>query len=182
MATNLISLDRALNTPGWMDPAELKYLAHLSHSAPPGSFIVEVGSFKGRSACALALNPGILLYCVDPWTKYSFGDFTECYAEFRENTAHLTNVVPVVKYSSDAADMFAWERRKFHVIFIDGDHTAEHVRSDIEKWRPLLADGGILCGHDYGRPDWPDVEPVVREMVPNHCVVPGTSIWTTEGC
>lgn len=176
-----IDLSRALTIPGWMTPVELKYLAHLSHSLPPGSSIAEIGSFKGRSANALALNPAITLYCIDPWTKYSFGDFTACYDEFLENTAHLPNIVTVRQHSVTAAAQLVSEGKRFDAVFIDGDHLAYHVRADIKAWRPLLKPGGVLCGHDFGQPDWPDVETVVKELVPRYRVVPNTSIWTTEG-
>lgn len=175
-----IDLRPALAVEGWMDPPELEYLARLSFSLPPGSVIAEIGSFKGRSANALALNSAITLYCVDPWTKYSFADFTSAYGEFLANTAHLANVIPVRRHSVDAAAEFAAKDMRFDVIFLDGDHEAAHVRADIEAWRPLLKDGGILCGHDYLHPTWPDVEIVVKELVPRFRVIPNTLIWTTE--
>jgi predicted O-methyltransferase YrrM len=174
-----LDLERALATEGWMSLEELTYLAYLSCSVPPAGSIVEIGSFKGRSACALAINPSIFLFCVDPWTKYGFGDFTAYHQEFLRNTAHLHNVLTIREYSVVAAHkLFDY---RFDVVFIDGDHTAEQVRADINAWRPLLKRDGILCGHDFGRPDWPDVETVVKELIPSFHVVPNTSIWTTEG-
>jgi predicted O-methyltransferase YrrM len=174
-------LSHALAIQGWMEPDELRYLAHLSYSAPPGSNLVEIGSFKGRSACALGLNPEINLYCVDIW-PYIENDGQWWYDIFRHNTAHLSNVHPVVRPSRYAAMEFAQQGMRFSVIFIDAEHTRYNVISDINAWRPLLAEGGILSGHDYEFTGWPDVAPVVREMVPNHRKVPGTLIWTTEGC
>jgi len=179
MGTAGIDLSRALATTGWISEVELRYLADLSYSLPAGSVIAEIGSFKGRSANALALNPNITLYCIDPWTKYSFGDFTSCYDEFIENTRHLRNIVTLRDFSLNAVHRLV--AMKFHAVFIDGDHDAEHVRADILAWRPQLTEGGILFGHDYGRPDWPDVEAVVKELVPSYRVVPNTTIWTTEG-
>ena len=33
-------------------------------------------------------------------------------------------------------------------VFIDGDHSYDQTASDIDVWRPKVAPGGILCGHD----------------------------------
>ncbi len=49
----------------------------------------------------------------------------------------------------------------FDFIFIDGDHSAEGVKADIEEALPLLAPGGLMAFHDYGRP----TDPGVKEMV-----------------
>ncbi len=40
----------------------------------------------------------------------------------------------------------AW---KFDLIYIDGGHSYEVVKSDIENYWPLLRSGGILCGDDF---------------------------------
>lgn len=37
---------------------------------------------------------------------------------------------------------------KFDLLFIDGDHTYEGVKSDFEKYRLLVKDGGLIVFHD----------------------------------
>ena len=54
------------------------------------------------------------------------------------------------------------------VVFIDDDHTRETLSAHIELYRPLLAPGGLLCGHDYENEAFPDVTAVVRELLPDH--------------
>ncbi len=34
------------------------------------------------------------------------------------------------------------------LVFIDGDHSYEAAKRDIEMWLPKVKPGGILCGHD----------------------------------
>lgn len=35
------------------------------------------------------------------------------------------------------------------LVFIDGDHSYEACKFDIEEWGKKVRKGGILCGHDY---------------------------------
>jgi predicted O-methyltransferase YrrM len=38
----------------------------------------------------------------------------------------------------------------FDFIFLDGDHFYEGVKKDVEGYYPLVRQGGLLMGHDYG--------------------------------
>ncbi len=38
--------------------------------------------------------------------------------------------------------------RPIELLFIDGDHTLEGVRRDLELYAPLLADDGLVAFHD----------------------------------
>jgi cephalosporin hydroxylase len=45
------------------------------------------------------------------------------------------------------------------VLFIDGDHTFQGVKSDFEMYRHLVRPGGLIAFHDIcDHPDWPDVK------------------------
>ena len=50
--------------------------------------------------------------------------------------------------SGEAATRFEPESLDF--VFIDGDHSYEGVLKDCRTYYPLLKNGGIFCGHDYG--------------------------------
>lgn len=51
--------------------------------------------------------------------------------------------------------------------FVDGNHSAEYVRSDFETvWR-LLSPGGVVAIHDYGH-DLPPVTHTVNELIGRH--------------
>jgi len=49
-------------------------------------------------------------------------------------------------------------------LFIDGDHSYEGVRNDLEKFAPLVANGGLVVFHDYHNPSWPEVTRAVDEL------------------
>jgi len=52
------------------------------------------------------------------------------------------------------------ELDRFDLVFVDGDHRYEGVRSDFEHWWPAVANGGHMIFHDAERTDWtPSVPP-----------------------
>ena len=148
-----MNLERALATEGFMDPPELEYLAH---AASRSWRIAEIGSWRGRSAIAMAENTNGLVRCIDTWSGHfenSENLSAECLKDFLKNTKDITNILPVPLESTRAAAIFARFNMTFDMIFIDGRHDYEGVVADIEAWRPLLRHDGILCGHDYGHSD-----------------------------
>jgi predicted O-methyltransferase YrrM len=166
----MYSIEHAKTVDGWMTPQELEYLAHLSSGA---SVIVEIGSYKGRSACAMAANTTGILVCVDKW------DDQVARAEFAKQTGRYGNVLPMPMYSQDAARLFYELGVKFDVVFIDGAHNAADVEQDIKAWsRVLRQPSSVLCGHDYSTRHHLGVKQAVDLLVRKFKVV-GT-IWTTE--
>jgi hypothetical protein len=52
------------------------------------------------------------------------------------------------------------------MVFVDADHRGSEVEQDIVKWLPSIVPGGFIVFHDYGNPDFPEVELVVeKEMI-----------------
>jgi predicted O-methyltransferase YrrM len=170
MQTYVPVIEKALTVQGWMSETELRWLAE---AASRSKNIVEIGVYKGRSTCALAANTTGTVYSVDIWSECGTDGWY--YDVFRANTAHLDNVAPVNRASIWAAREFAATGARFDMIFIDAAHDEYNVRQDIAAWRPLLAEGGIFCGHDYGFVHWPDVKRVVDEIIPGVEVV--DTIW-----
>lgn len=176
---------RASSLNGWMSELELVWLAITAHIK--GGDIVEVGSFLGRSTAALADNaPDSTVYAVDNWTG-SMQDNSAgwwalvmldrepdwLYTKFLDNKA--ANVVPTRMDSFTAAEYFKTMGRRFSMIFLDDDHEENWLKREIQAWAPLLADGGVLCGHDYCT-GW-GVIPAVDALLPKRSIVPKTTIW-----
>ena len=65
-----MNIERALQIPGMMSEEELVYLAEL---ASDRECIVEIGSWMGRSARAMADNTKGKMYCVDTWQDDAYG-------------------------------------------------------------------------------------------------------------
>jgi predicted O-methyltransferase YrrM len=178
----VIDISHALTVEGWMAPAELEYLAAMARRS---KCILELGSWRGRSSSALAANTEGIVVCTDTWqgsvehhAELKGKPTSGLWWAFQQNTSRFDNVWPLHANSLAAAKIISKGPMRFDLIFIDASHDYESVKADIQAWLPLLAPGGILCGHDYMR--W-GVKLAVRQLVPKHRLVPATSIWTTEG-
>lgn len=145
---------------------EKKHLTKLSRSLPSETpVIVEIGSYLGASACFLAT--GIeekrgRVYAIDTWTNIGMTEGQrDTYEEFRTHIEPLKEYIePLRGRSIDIAHTFDEE---VDLLFVDGDHSYEAVRSDLEAWLPKVKDNGIVVLHDFS---WADgVRQAVRELV-----------------
>lgn len=163
-----VDISRALTIGGWMSENELLWLATqaLSHQ-----YIVEFGSLHGRSSRAMADNMAKFgkMWCVDPWRGDTYTAdgketiSTYCMPYFIQNLKEYVDshrVIPVREFSY----RFSLPH-KVDMVFIDGNHNYDVVVKDIKKAYELLRPGGLICGHDYDHPSWPDVKKAVTELV-----------------
>ena len=61
--------------------------------------------------------------------------------------AGIQEMIEIHRAKSDDA-LIKLAGRKFDLLFIDGDHSYQQVKADIENASVLVRDGGILCGDD----------------------------------
>jgi methyltransferase family protein len=151
---------------GWMSPEQLDW---LSAQATEMQSVVEVGSFRGRSAFALLGACDGPVYCIDPWPGPR-------YDHFMNRCGHFPNLVAIRGRSPEAAAQVP----DVDMVFLDGDHRYTSVLADIEAWLPKTRK--LLCGHDYGHPNFPGVARAVDELFADRVVPAGpgslAAIWT----
>ena len=129
----------------WFDYEEV-YKAAVD-AAKDGSVFVEVGSWRGKSACFMGveiINSGksIKLYCVDNWSQ---GDTKK---DFLSNTENVKDVIRLVEgISWEMASCF--DNNSVDFCFIDASHDYYSKKRDIEAWLPKIKIGGTIGGHDY---------------------------------
>jgi len=176
----------------------------LALSAQRCQIVIEVGSWHGRSSCAIADNlpPKARLFCIDTWqgsisereTNHASAallDGDHAFDQFCRNMFdHIATgrVIPLRMHSHHAAKLLMERSVRAELIFIDAGHEQDEVRSDIYDFLPLRAQGGILSGHDYWHGDvpreihhCPGVIKAVDEIFGNNVkLVPETSIWFTD--
>lgn len=150
--------------------AERGYLFQLASDLPADAQVVEVGSWMGASTCFIAgglKGSGAKIFAVDNFQGLSTcGEDSAWYNRhfrrmgknstlevFRDNFAALgfaDRSEPVVSDSLAASRTLAAKRGTIDLIFIDGDHSYEACRADIEAWVPYLKPGGVAAFHDFG--------------------------------
>lgn len=146
---------------GWMNELELMWLSRTASSLKPGAVWLEVGTWMGRSwsCAALSLPADSTIIAVDTflgenaeplqWVREhgsAMSRFMQTHEVVREKRPDLLSQILAVR-STEAARLVP--DGLCDVVFIDGDHRTEFVKSDIKAWRPKLKPGGILCGHDF---------------------------------
>lgn len=157
-------------------------LADFASLVTPDREIVELGVFNGRTALIMAWGAaqggGAHVTAVDPWdTEGNVYDppFTDAesrvWADYWVRTLGYSDRIDLVQgFSQDVgAD---WSGKPVGLLFVDGDHTKEGARRDIETWAPHLAPGARIAVDDYGHPDWPGVGQAVDELVAEGFLAP----------
>lgn len=137
-------------------------LGHLQGRS--GVRMLEIGSHEGRSACwfldEILTGPGARLYCVDPWLEAVFLE------RFDANTAEARAGGRLVKIRAWSVSLEQLELpARFDAIYIDAEHTADGVLTDLAIAWPRLAVGGVLIFDDYGNPAYPGVATAVNWFV-----------------
>jgi len=128
--------------------------SYVKHHLQGNLVVCEIGSYKGLNVLnMLHVLPIQMLYVVDPYTVYDDGSGSA--KETQEQMNIIFNDIktkvkkyPVTfirKYSNEAID----DIPMVDFCYIDGDHTYEWVKKDIENYWPKIKEGGVLGGHDF---------------------------------
>jgi len=137
-----------------MSPNERMELYELARKCPSGSVIVEIGTWKGKSACWLAKGTEdgnkVKVYSVDlfiaqPLYINAGEDF---YEEVLKNIKNTGFDITLIRGNSSEIDF----NEPVGLIFIDGNHDYEQVEKDLFHWLPKVIKGGTIAFHDYGGP------------------------------
>lgn len=171
----MIDLTKSVVIKGYMMETELEWLAQ---TAKDKKCIIEIGTYYGRSARAMADNmtEDCKLYCIDPYPGivfYEAGNVaissgSYVYRQAQKNLQDHIEAGRVIFHRGTVLD-FPYELEP-DFIFIDGDHCPEAFLVDLE-WSigtmPSRESGiGILAGHDYENLGWPGVKKIVDEHFP----------------
>jgi predicted O-methyltransferase YrrM len=135
--------------------------------ADDNSLFVEIGSFKGRSSAFMSVeiaNSGkkIKFDCIDP--MITLGHYAESAEEKPEEFAGYSadefheRLKPVKDYytlhqmtSEEAVKMYSDGSIDF--LMIDGDHSYEGVKKDLQNYLPKMRPGGLIAGDDAFVPE-----------------------------
>ena len=179
---------RIEDIPGWYDDAYQSLHAEIVKSAPPGSTLVELGVFAGKSLLGLGRlakqsGKGLRVVGVDtflgsPEHKIvrdhdgavqgkDHGGVLVGEAVHNLWAADLLDVVTLIAADSVRASHF-FPNQSVWSVYIDADHSEHMVLRDILAWQGKVVTGGWLAGHDYGV--YPGVAAAVDRLYPSRMV------------
>ena len=144
---------------GFLAEEEARWLFKVAQVVPDGSNLVEVGSYKGRSTCSLALGcrgTNNRVFAVDPFDGGPDLPTSDSFLEFSQNLRRCgvsELVVPIVGVSVEVSRNWT---QPIQLLFIDGSHKYEDVLADFAGFLPHVVPGGIVAFHDVVE-TWPGV-------------------------
>jgi predicted O-methyltransferase YrrM len=139
---------------GWLSNQEGYFLYQLAKGLPQKAVIVEIGSWKGKSAVwllnGIKNDQGAVLFSVDPHfgAQKNNRQKVDTYTEFEANILQSglrSKVKSILKTSKEASKEF---NKNIDLLFIDGSHKYETVQQDFLAWSPKLNPGGWVVFHD----------------------------------
>jgi predicted O-methyltransferase YrrM len=145
---------------GWLSEKEGQFLARICKD----KVVLEIGSYKGKSTNYIAAVAK-KIYCIDLFMADKSGLVTQrdehkTLNTFLDNIKKFKNVYPMIGNSAEIADIIA--NTSVDVLFIDGDHMYDGVKSDYDKYVFKVKPTGCIAFHDYIHS--PDVRRLVDEV------------------
>jgi len=182
-------IEKANNIFGWIDDKDMQGLIDLMTTIPDSNVIVELGAWLGKSTSILynSRKESQTVVTIDTWlgqpdlrcTSHSEAIKQDLFLDFLDNMEQYA-IKPVwyvpntpgcyyLRMSTEDAPCL-FENNSIFMIFIDADH--KRVGRDIDKWKPKIQSGGIICGHDY---NWDGVRDQLQGRVQIEKVI--NDIW-----
>lgn len=146
---DLEALDLKAN-PGAFSTYDMEVCVPEIQKLKPGQVYLEVGVDKGKSLSIahMVAKEQVNIYGVDLRDDPE----VEGTAFFQGNSQDIAKV---------------WEGSEINVLFIDGDHTYEGCKADINAWYPHMANKGVMLFHDADETS-PGVVQAIEEFAEEH--------------
>lgn len=138
---------------GCLFPGEETFLASLAKSCTGEGFIVELGTYLGRSTASLGIGSRhgnqTKVYTFDMYQGDSAMNthpvmFDQMLANMKSVGVDDLIVASVSSTDESAKDF----NEPVELLFIDADHTQQAVSKDFNAWEPKVIPGGKIAFHD----------------------------------
>jgi hypothetical protein len=144
---------------GWLTEAQARRLWDAAARLRPGAQVVEIGSYRGRSAIVLAkaVGEGVRVHAIDPHAGNDRGPLEihgrpeegeGDHAVFVRNldAAGVTSLVRHVRLPSASAHGAV--EGDVDLLYVDGAHRYAPALDDLRTWGDRVAPGGTMLIHD----------------------------------
>ncbi len=187
-----IQLQRTLpRVTGNVTMDELAAIAVICRWLNP-SVVFEFGTFNGRTTLNLAANTSAetkiyTLDLADPATAQLATSQDDGDYHLRDGSgSHFRDSEFRGKIEQLWSDSARFDESRFHaqvdLVFVDGAHSIDYVRSDTTKALAMLKPGGVILWHDYC--SWyPGVFEHLHELLPRYSIkhIEGTHLAVLRG-
>ncbi|HEX3906840.1 MAG TPA: class I SAM-dependent methyltransferase [Mycobacteriales bacterium] len=144
---------------GWLTPAQARRLWNRAGRVPAGGTIVEIGSFRGRSAIVLAraseLNVAVV--AIDPHGggDRGPGEITADAARGEADHTAFHDNIDLAGVSDRIRHIRTFSSQALgdvsdpvDLLYVDGAHRYHPARDDLMAWGAQVRTGGTLLVHD----------------------------------
>ncbi|HEY7630141.1 MAG TPA: class I SAM-dependent methyltransferase [Thermoleophilaceae bacterium] len=144
---------------GWMTDDQARRLFERARSLAAPATIVEIGSYRGRSAIVLAQGApdGVAVVAIDPHAgndrgpQQLVGSSDQGQADndaFRGNLERAGVAGRVRHVRLPSQDALGAVEGEVDLLYVDGAHRYAPARDDIARWGERVRPGGALLIHD----------------------------------
>jgi cephalosporin hydroxylase len=163
--------------------SEFVEYAHVVAEQRPKTAL-EIGSFRGGTLFVLTrlADPGATVISLDLPGSWFGRFFRWVQAPIFNRFTRERQTLHLLRRDSHSQETLSTvskllKGRELDLLFIDGDHTYDGVRTDFEMYSPMVRRGGIVAFHDIAvqpLPDevvrfWNEIKPHYRHKEILHC-------------
>lgn len=166
------ALAQAMEIDGLVKNSQCNFLYDLAKTIDKELYIVEIGSWRGKSTCCLGLGSlngnRAPVIAIDLWRKHRVKRYNaeEHFRAFLSNIKRfdLKDIVTYIEGDSYSASKSWNSNDQIGLLFIDGDHSYNSVSCDFNAWFSYVIPEGYVVFHDY-QPRFPGVFQFVNERI-----------------
>ncbi len=149
--------------PSWTSRAERNELIELARMVPENGTIVEVGGLYGGTTAVIGLaNPHCEIYVVDNFSWSPLEDRPPASASRLLENVRFVGVLNVTVMEGDSRKLGLGWKKPIDLLWIDGGHSYEFVKSDLDKFGPHAK---RIALHDWDNPVWPTIRKAVEDFI-----------------
>lgn len=166
---------------GYLYAAEIEALLHFCSLLPPNPVIVNIGAGSGTSGLLFLESRGdSVVHTIDVTDKSSpYGSLESERVAVKSAGLDFLAGTRWFQHHGDSKEVGKTWTIELDMVFIDGNHTYEGCKGDLDIWVPHIKKGGIVAIHDYGKAQndptadgrtkaYPGVDQAVQEFVDAH--------------